>query len=65
MIRIYDQLGRIKGEIDPTRDDYLLHVSYVKEFPPYTYVPDDDPRQNLSDHAREFVARREIGERKP
>lgn len=41
MIRVYDNLGRIKQEIDPTRDDYSLHVSYVREQPPYHVVSDD------------------------
>lgn len=33
MIRIYDALGRIKEEIDPSTV-YYLHVSYVRESGP-------------------------------
>ena len=38
MIRIYDSLGRIKEEIDPSQDDVYIHVSYVREAPPYVMV---------------------------
>lgn len=36
MIVITDFLGRIKEEIDPTQDNYYLHVSYVREYGPYS-----------------------------
>jgi hypothetical protein len=35
VIRVYDDIGRLKEEIDPSRDDYSLHISYVREHPPY------------------------------
>lgn len=42
MIRVYDALGRIKEEIDPSTN-YVLHVSYVREHFPYTEVDDGRP----------------------
>lgn len=50
MIRVYDSLGRLKAEIDPTRDDYCLHISYVHEHPPYHEI--DGARPVLPDGAR-------------
>ena len=58
MIRIYDSLGRLKEEIDPSKENYCLHVSYVVEAPPYVMFDQSVDRELVIDSRSPRARRR-------